>query len=83
MVEFVVIKRRANADTFNAYLYKALSELIKSKDSIVLTSHDIVEKTKTDMDCDILSNKPQSFVSSEFGELSHKGIIAIRFISTI
>jgi hypothetical protein len=71
--EFVRVKRTANADTLHA----KLSILIKSKQSIELSSIEIIQRIKEELEAEELPNKPQSFVTSEFGELSNKAIIQI------
>ena len=61
--QFVGNKRRANADTLNAFLYHMLTELVVSTNSYEFTSNDIIDYIKDVLRCEDIPNKPLSFES--------------------
>jgi hypothetical protein len=67
-------KRESNANSYQAFLFRTITALV-NKAGFSLDSSDIVEKVITDLECEPIPGKPQSFVSREFGYLSVKSII--------
>lgn len=73
--KYVSQKRESNANSYHAFLYRCILELVKTKGSYTLDSLAIIEKITEDLGCNSIPGKPQTLLSQEFGELSHKGII--------
>jgi hypothetical protein len=73
--KYVSQKRESNANTLHAFLYKLITDLIKTQKTIELESV-LIWNTITDiLPGDSIPNKKLSFDSSEFGVISQKGVI--------
>lgn len=72
---YVGKKRQSNSNSYHAFLYRAVIELIKSNGEVIIDSSEIITKIKEDLNGEYVIGKPQTFISQEFGELSHKNII--------
>ena len=49
--------------------------MIKQRNGLLLGSSEIMEQVITDLDCMPIPNRPKTFVSADFGELSEKSIV--------
>jgi hypothetical protein len=74
---YVSQNRELNANTLHAFLYKTIKELIHFENNAELESNKIWDRIKANLQGDEIPNKPQSFQSVEFGEVSQKGIVQI------
>jgi hypothetical protein len=75
--KYVSQNRELNANTLHAFLYKTIKELIHFEKKAELESNQIWDRIKANLQGDEIPNKPQSFQSVEFGEISLKGIVQI------
>jgi hypothetical protein len=74
---FVSQNRELNANTLHAFLYKTIKDLIHSENKAELESNQIWDRIKVSLQGDEIPNRPQSYQSVEFGEISQKGIVQI------
>ena len=74
---YVSQNRELNANTLHAFLYKTIMELIHVKNNAELESNQIWDRIKANLQGDEIPNRPQSYQSVEFGEISQKGIVQI------
>jgi hypothetical protein len=72
---FVNRRRESNADSYHAYLYTTISELIKQQNSHELTISLIWKTIKDSLSGNDIPNKPLSYDTSEYGTISQKGTI--------
>ena len=70
--EYVSKKRQANANTFHAYLYNIVKDLIKEKDTYELETSDIWLSVISDLDGREIPGKPLSYETVEFDTISQK-----------
>jgi hypothetical protein len=75
--KYVSQNRELNANTFHAFLYKTIKELIHIENNAELESNQIWDRIKANLQGDEIPNRKQSFQSVEFGEISQKGIVQI------
>jgi len=75
--KYVGQKRENNANTLYAFLYRTITDLIKTKDTTELESSLIWDTIIDLLPGELISNKKLSYESSEFGTISQKGIIEI------
>jgi hypothetical protein len=61
----------------HAFLYKTIKELIQIENKAELESNRIWDRIKSNLQGDEIPNRPQSYQSVEFGEISQKGIVQI------
>jgi hypothetical protein len=69
---FVSRNREKNVSGFNAYLYRLVIELIDAQNTLELQSSLIWNTIKETLEGSDIRNKPMSYMSAEFGELSLK-----------
>ncbi len=74
---YVSQNRELNANTLHAFLYKTIKELIQIENNAELESNQIWDSIKANLQGDEIPNRPQSYQSVEFGEISQKGIVQI------
>ena len=75
--KYVSQNRELNANTLHAFLYKTIKELIHIENNAELESNQIWDRIKANLQGDEIPNRPRSFQSVEFGEISQKGIVQI------
>jgi Bifunctional DNA primase/polymerase, N-terminal/Primase C terminal 1 (PriCT-1) len=76
--DYISKKRQANANTFHAYLYDIVKNLIHIKNSYELEVADIWASTIGGrLEGSEIPNKPMSYESAEFGTISQKIVIQI------
>lgn len=73
--KYVTQNRELNANTLHAFLYRMIRELIRIGNSAELESNQIWNRIKDNLQGNEIPNRPQSFQSVEFGEISQKGIV--------
>jgi hypothetical protein len=67
-------KRESNANTLHAFLYRTITDLIKTQDSLELESSVIWNTITDSLAGEFIQNKPLSYESSDFGTMSQKEI---------
>jgi hypothetical protein len=74
---YVNQRRDTNASTLHAFLYRLIIDLINEKGKYELESNEIWQDVKNTLPGSDIPNKPNSYDSTEFGEISQKLIIEI------
>ena len=73
--KYISERRESNSNSFYAFLYKVIKDLIRAQDTTELESS-LIWNTITDLlTGDSIPNKKLSYDSAEFGILSQKGIV--------
>ncbi len=74
---YVNQRRDTNASTLHAFLYRLIIDLINEKGKYELESNEIWQEVKNTLTGSEIPNKPNSYNSTEFDEISQKTIIEI------
>ena len=77
IAEYISKKRQANANTFHAYLYGIVKDLLKNNNSYELDTADIWVSAIGGLAGSEITGKPLSYESAEFGTISQKMVAQI------
>lgn len=72
---YIKERRQKKVDSFHAFLYRSVSTLIKSQNTLELESSNIWNFLKMNLDWKEIPHRPQSIETVEFGALSLKVVI--------
>jgi hypothetical protein len=72
--KYVSDKREKNSNSYHATLYRIIKNLVNEK-GFTIESSEVLTRILSEWECEVVPNRPQTFVSEEFGELSVKKII--------
>ena len=76
IADYISKKRQTNVNTFHAYLYDVVKNIIKTKSSYELEVGDIWSSTISNgFEGSEIPNKPMSYETAEFGTISQKLVI--------
>ena len=75
--KFVGNKRKANANTLHAFIYRSIMSVIKCNDSCEIESKEIWEFIIENLQGEHVTGKTMTFDSSDFGQISQKKITEI------
>jgi hypothetical protein len=75
IAKYISERRESNSNSFYAFLYKTIKDLISTQNTIELESSVIWSTITGLLPGDFVQNKKLSYESTDFGTLSQKGIV--------
>jgi hypothetical protein len=75
ITKYISERRESNSNSFYAFLYKTIKDLISTQNTIELESSVIWSTITGLLPGDFVQNKKLSYESTDFGTLSQKGIV--------
>jgi hypothetical protein len=75
--KYVSQKRERNADSFHAYLFKTITDLINVQQTHQLESRLIWTTITDSLPGDPIPSRPQSYQSSDYGEISQREVVQV------